>query len=274
MKTIKIPFILNFIRKYEFPKKLGLLEFLYGKKLSHHGNAWVECSNGIPWKLNLEDVCHRWIVYGKYEGGGGIDLARRHLDRGGVYVDSGANIGQWLLYIASQKNIKTIAFEPVESERSWLTKCVEAQEDWNMSILPFGLGSEKGQLHIQKNGPRSTLNLDWYQNENHALEKIEIRRIENVLDELLVDKVTFWKLDVEGAELDALKGAEKYLREKRIEIIYFECHPDNYQSIRNFFRLYDYDVYNLVSGELISKQEDRILETQDLVATHNSEFVK
>ena len=132
MKTIKIPLSLNVIRKYDFPKKLGLLEILFGKTLKMFGVAWVSCSNGIVWKLNLEDPCHRWIVYGKYEGGQGIDLAKDKLRNGGVYVDSGANIGQWVLYLSDLKNVKTLAFEPVKSERKWLTKCVGVQ---NLSLI-------------------------------------------------------------------------------------------------------------------------------------------
>ena len=124
MNSIKLPATLNFIRRFEFPKKLGILERIYGRNLDSIGAGWVICSNGIVWKLDLKDPCHRWIVYGKYEGGAGIDLAMEKLKNGGVYIDSGANIGQWLLYIANLKGVKTIAFEPVKSERNWLAKCV------------------------------------------------------------------------------------------------------------------------------------------------------
>ena len=81
-----------------------------------------------------------------------------------------------------------------------------------------------------------------------------------------IEKVTFWKLDVEGAELEALKGAENYLRDKRIEHIFFECHPTNYTKIRELFGLYNYGIFDLIDGKLIEKLENNILNTENLVA--------
>lgn len=72
------------MRRFDFPRKLGVLEFLFGKLFSAKGVGWVECSNALNWKLDLDDTSHRWIVYGKYEGGLGIDLARKVLENGGL----------------------------------------------------------------------------------------------------------------------------------------------------------------------------------------------
>lgn len=263
---LELPKSLRQVRRLEFPRKLGILEKLYGKSLEKLGKGWVRCSNNVVWKLNLVDPCHRWIVYGKYEGGDGIDFARTKLENGGVYLDSGANIGQWLLFIASMGNVNSLAFEPVSTERAWLDECLKAQEGWNVSILPFGLGSAAKEIEIQMDGPRSTLNLDWYQGKNFQREKIQLRRLEEVLNELGVEKVNFWKLDVEGAELEALHGAVSLLSSKNIDYIYFECHPDNYIDIRELLNKYDYGIYDLVKGNLVTKKEEKIFATQDLIA--------
>ena len=244
-----------------------MLDKLYGKTLSVLGEGWVICSNGVVWKLNLADPCHRWIVYGKYEGGSGIDLAREKLKDGGVYIDSGANIGQWLLYIAHLNGVKTIAFEPTTSERNLLSQCTKLHNDWDVTILPLGLGSTTTSMQIQKDGPRSTTNLDWYKDKDLERETIEIRRLDAVLSDMAEKRVTFWKLDVEGAELEALKGSEQYLREQKIENIYFECHPSNYKEIVKLLEHFNYAIFDLIDGQLIPKVAKEILATEDLVAT-------
>ena len=217
----KLPFSLRLIRKLDFPRKLGVLERLYGHTLKRHGVTWVDCSNNVEWKLDLSDSCHRWIVYGKYEGGYGIELAKQFLKGGGTYVDSGANIGQWLLFLGHLPNLRALEFEPVRSERAWLNECVSAQDNWNVEIFDFGLSSENAEVEIQLNGPRSTLNMDWYQDRNLARENVSLRRLDKTLSELEVDTVDFWKLDTEGAEKEALIGAEAYLKNQKIPISFF-----------------------------------------------------
>ena len=97
----------------EFPRKLGICERLFARSLSRYGVCWVRTAAGVPWKLDLTLSTHRWIVYGKYEGRPFLDWARQYLPRDGIIVDSGANIGQMLLYLAQCVPAgKVPAFEP------------------------------------------------------------------------------------------------------------------------------------------------------------------
>ncbi|MGI9318732.1 MAG: hypothetical protein ACR2QW_15495, partial [bacterium] len=54
-KVLKLPVHLNLVRRIQFPRKLGILERVYGKFLDGKGTQWVTCSNGIVWKLDLTD---------------------------------------------------------------------------------------------------------------------------------------------------------------------------------------------------------------------------
>ena len=144
-----LPLGLKLLRRLWFPKKLGVLEMLYGRSLSAAGQQWVKCWNGVIWKLDLADSCHRWIVYGKYEGGIGIDFARSQLNKGGYFIDSGANIGQWLLYLATTDKVKTLAFEPVQSQRKWLKECLSIQKNWQVDVFDYGLSDKESILEIQ-----------------------------------------------------------------------------------------------------------------------------
>ena len=266
IKTIKLPLLLRILRQFNFPRKLGVLEKLYARNLSAHGVSWVECANGVTWKLDLNDPCHRWIVNGKYEGGEGIDLAASALKNGGVYVDSGANIGQWLLYLGHIERLTALAVEPVNTQRAWLQECVDHQDHWGIDIINSGLGSQDAELEIQLNGARSTLQMDWYTEENFQRQTITIRRLEDILEERNIETVDFWKLDTEGAEFEALLGAKKYLQNHAIKHIYFECHPSNYKEIHTLLSDCNYRIYYLSNHQLQPKTDQQLATTQDLVA--------
>ena len=128
---LKLPFGLRFLRRLPIPKKLGFLGRLYGKKLAKHGVVWTKTHPGPIWKLDLRNSTHRWIVFGDYEGPGFIPWARNWVRENSVVVDSGANIGQVLLYLASKIDTgKYLAFEPFPPARRWLEECVKRYPPW------------------------------------------------------------------------------------------------------------------------------------------------
>ena len=273
MQTVtRLPVGLGLLRKLALPKKLGLLEFLYGSALATREIEWVQCSNGITWKLDLRDPTHRWIVYGDYEGGIGISFAKNALKDGGVFVDSGSNIGQWLLYLGSIPNVRALEFEPVESQRLWLEECLDRQTDWQCKTFPWALGAKESETEIQCDGARSTLRPDWYKIKNLHKQSIKIKRLDDILEEEAVNHVELWKLDVEGAEYDALLGATGYLASQRIKRLYFECHHSSYLLSKKLLFECGYRLYDLTESGLQLKIDEVIHATQDLVALPDRDF--
>jgi hypothetical protein len=126
MNTLRLPLLLRFLQSLDFPHKLGIMERVFGRWLSPKGIVWVQTGGGIPWKLNLAYAPNRWIVYGKYEGGGFLNWAKRFLRPTSLVVDSGANIGQMLLYLAQWvPQGRVFAFEPGAFQAGWLRECLE-----------------------------------------------------------------------------------------------------------------------------------------------------
>lgn len=121
-------------------------------------------------------------------------------------------------------------------------------------------------MQIQCHGSRSTLRTDWYTTMDFPKESIAIRRLDDVLSEEQIPVVRFWKLDVEGAEYDALLGAENYLKTRKIQTICFECHPTNYIKNREILEDFGYQVFDLDRQGLTQKLDREIDHTQDLVA--------
>ena len=245
MKTITLPLPLTWLQSFDFPHKLGICERLFGKVLTRQGICWVHTAAGITWKLDLSLIPHRWIVYGKYEGAPFLNWARKFLPPNGVVVDSGANIGQMLLYLAQWvPQGKVLAFEPGTQQIDWLKECLVAHPTLPVELIQRGLGASATQLRLDSWGSGS-MHGCWARVSDTEGEPIEIVRLEDELALRCIEKVDLWKLDVEGYEIAALQGAETLIKEQRIRAIYAELTSSNAQgqAVIDYLKPFGYQCY-------------------------------
>jgi FkbM family methyltransferase len=245
MKTITLPLPLTWLQPFDFPHKLGICERLFGNSLARHGICWVHTAAGITWKLDLSIVTHRWIVYGKYEGAPFLNWARKFLPPNGIVIDSGANIGQMLLYLAQWvPQGKVLAFEPGTKQADWLAECLAAHPTLPVELIRHGLGSSPAQLRLDSWGSDS-IHGCWAKVSETQGESIQIVRLEDELSSRLIKTVDLWKLDVEGYEILAMQGAENLIKEQRIRAIYAELSSANGhdQNIINYLKQFGYQCY-------------------------------
>lgn len=85
-------------------------------------------------------------------------------------------------------------FEPEETNRATCQERLSGRK--NIHLLPYGAGREDAVLRFSSDGSASALRDD-------GESEIHIRRI----DDLVAERPTFLKMDIEGAELMALEGA-------------------------------------------------------------------
>ena len=212
---------LSLMRRLPIPRKLGSLDCLYRRILETQGAGWVETRAGPIWKLDLRNPTHRWIVYGDYEGPGFVPWAKRWIRQDSVVVDSGANIGQVLLYLAPK--IRTgnyIAVEPNPVARAWLVECLERYPEWPVTVEIFGLGASPGRASLFGTEGESAVG-------SHGSLKtgegdIEVRTLDEYCQESEIRNIDLWKLDMEGGEEAALKGARGLLKRKAIKALVVE----------------------------------------------------
>ncbi|MBE9008233.1 FkbM family methyltransferase [Fortiea sp. LEGE XX443] len=243
IKTTSLPLPLTWIQPLDFQHKLGICERFFGKAIALKGVCWVETGAGIPWKLDLSNSTHRWIVYGKYEDPAFLNWARKILSNDGIIVDSGANIGQMLMYLAQWiPQGKILAFEPGTEASNWLEECLAINTSLPVEIIRAGLGASKTLLRLKHIGA-SFGHGAWSQVSETEGEIIQIVRLEDELAARSITRVDLWKLDVEGYEIPALQGAEALLKEQRIKAIYAEMFGENGQRIRDYLAQFGYRCY-------------------------------
>ncbi len=235
-----LPLPLTWLQPFDFPHKLGICERLFGSLIAPQAICWVQTGVGIPWKLDLANPTHRWIVYGKYEGAPFLKWAQKFLPTDGVVVDSGANIGQMLLYLAQWvPQGKILAFEPGAEAADWLEECLTTHPTLPVEILRFGLGSSPAQLRLNNIGANYGHGA-WNQVSETEGEHIKIVSLADELAARSLKTVDLWKLDVEGYEIPALQGAEVLLREQRIRAIYAELAGKNGELVRDYLAAFGY----------------------------------
>ncbi len=156
-----------------------------------------------------------------------VSLLRKLLRPGDVYVDAGANLGLFVL-IASRivgPTGKVYAFEPMPRTLSRLCEhiALSAAGD-NIEVIPKGCWSQAGSatLYGFSDGHHGETSMAKLSTKSVGTQvTIETVRI----DEVVRPPVKVLKVDVEGAEWGALRGAQKLLESERPPHLLIELNP-------------------------------------------------
>lgn len=150
-----------------------------------------------------------------------IALVARLLVAGDVFVDGGANIGLFTLVAARRVGVtgRVVAFEPGRGIRSRLIENVALNALTQVDVMPFALSSEPGEATFQEFdiAGAGMSHLAPAGGEGGRVETVAVTTLDAALLPSLRPRVTLVKLDLEGAEHAALRGASALLR---------EAHPD------------------------------------------------
>jgi FkbM family methyltransferase len=131
-----------------------------------------------------------------------------------VFIDGGACIGDYCVLL-SRYNIRCIAFEPARQNFEVLSKNLSLNNlTDHVTAFPYGLGARDetagfvfnpvntGASHVATAGEAA---------DSH----VEIRTLDSFLANLAIDpqQHIMVKLDIEGMEAEAIKGAENFIRQ-------------------------------------------------------------
>lgn len=142
------------------------------------------------------------------------------LKRGDIVIDAGAHIGTFSIKAAKIVGPEglVIAIEPDSSNLSFLKRNLEENKLNNMVIIPKGIWSREDKLMLHLSS--STEGHGFYQGdakENESTE-VEVNTIDNMLREMGIKKVNFIKMNIEGAEVEALKGMDNTLGDNDVKV--------------------------------------------------------
>lgn len=166
-------------------------------------------------KANLANPEHQYLYfYGTHDERYIVTKLRKIIKPGDICWDIGANIGFYTCLLASrvEENGAVIAFEPASRTCGYLHENVSLNQFTNVTVVNKGLGDtqEQRHLHYSEAGlAEGTASLK-YVHGRAASERVTLDTIDNLLRELPAPN--FVKIDVEGYQLEVLRGGEHLLK--------------------------------------------------------------
>ena len=147
------------------------------------------------------------------------------LQPGMTFLDAGANDGIYTVFAAKRVGDQgTVwAFEPSQRELSRLRHNLDLNR-LTARIFPLALADCSGQAELSvgayEHAGHNTLGAFTYQTEMEKKDLVELRRLDEVLNENPLTRLDMMKIDIEGAELRLLRGAVETLRAYRPVLLF------------------------------------------------------
>jgi len=227
-------FVPPITRRIDFPGKGRLRSWV---QVPGSGTLEVRLS-GATFRLDM----HEWMYQGYYFGLFDqleLRIIRRLLVRGGDLVDVGASIG--LYTINAAKSLRgagqVLALEPNPKQRARLEENLELNHCANVIVSGLAAAAEPGRvnLYVPRDGDSAWASLShdrvrasvW--GDGADVLEIEAATLDDIVAQHGVQPAVV-KIDVEGLELDVLRGAGELLNRRPALLV--EIGEENLQQIR------------------------------------------
>ncbi len=151
-------------------------------------------------------------------------MIQRHVRFGDIVCDIGTNKGSFILWLSRWcAGGRVVAFEPQPEFARRLVEMCRAMGLDNVRVEAKAVYSHSGDQELfvpAGHAPGASLTQKAAEALNFTTLTVPVVALDDYFD--ANDKVTLLKIDVEGAELGLLKGAERMLRQ-HAPLLVFEC---------------------------------------------------
>jgi FkbM family methyltransferase len=154
-------------------------------------------------------------------------LIRRLVREGMTFVDVGANKGDFTLLAARLvgSSGQVISIEPAPENYSYLCRSIELNGYRNVRTFALALSDSEGsaKLRLAPTSGGHTLAPEQKIGDNTVA--VETATLDSLLARCGIDKVDVIKIDVQGWELQVLRGADRTLRSNGAAVLLLDLPP-------------------------------------------------
>lgn len=171
-----------------------------------------------------------------------IDFLRDHLPPNGALCDAGANIGTVSIPLARMlPGLSAFAFEPQLPIYRLLMKNIALNGLMSVEAFPWALGEADGLIHFPTPSLDASINFGAVGRGSPEGDRTPV--IIRKLDSLNLPRLDVIKIDVEGFDLEVVRGAAATIRRDR-PILFCEAHPSpKTRELISLLGEWDYDAY-------------------------------
>jgi FkbM family methyltransferase len=263
-KLLRNPFFETIL--YSLAKKQSLNRLISkiapGNTLYKNGAVRKAKREGINYVLDISDYQH-WLIYFGITIDNPIGLFEL-IKKGDTLIDIGVNIGQTAMMFSKLGGEKATiyGFEPDLINYSIAVENLKQNSFKNITYFNIGLGSKNEALPLKINSPsnRGGNRIDKNDSSNSSI--VSIETLDAIFKKENITKIDVIKIDVEGYELEVIKGANQTLK-KYFPNLFIEV--DNYnlqqqgtsaKELINYISDLGYTVTNAKNKQHIKSDEN------------------
>lgn len=151
-----------------------------------------------------------------------------------LFIDVGANFGKYSVIMSKYfkkygNRFQTYAFEPEPGTFGLLKKNVANNRLKNIKTFKIALSGRNSMAKFYLD--KDTKYYTKYKNPGSPLLETRTKKLDNYLSPKFDDFEIFIKLDVEGSEINVLKGAKKLMKYSYVTILTEDCMPNKSEKL-------------------------------------------
>ena len=203
---------------------------------------------GVQFEVQMNDLMSQPIYFGLHLDE--IFCLQNVIHKNDVVIDVGANIGRWSLFVAHLYKTQMIyAFEPFQETFMKLQKNISLNQQFKIQTVNQAVSDSEGKIAMSV---RDCFNTGMNQINLASPDKnLSAVRLDFFCEINNIQKIDVIKIDVEGFEMNVLKGSENLIKQWHPKII---CEIDDFllsqnkttpTNIFNFLQGLNYQIYQL-----------------------------
>ena len=209
--------------------------------------TFTDIRSGLQFCMKMGNPCADHILKNGIFEYDLIKWCEQYLTSEGTFVDIGSHMGTYAIILS--KKCKTVwSFEPQQDIFECLSNGVRLNDCSNINCENVALGSTedtKQIYHVSQDGGGSTLK-STVASQQHIIGEASV--ITKTLDSYNLTNVDFIKIDVEGYELEVLKGAKLTLEQNKFPPFIFEAWQDEWyrterEALLSYVREMGYNIH-------------------------------
>ena len=199
--------------------------------------------DGFKMYLDFLDPIDRSIILNKNYETEEINILTKLIKKNSTtkFIDIGANCGFYSFNFAMQ-NLDVLAFEPNSEAILKINNTITKNQIFKnrIKVFPFGLSNINSKMQMRsmikhgyiQTGGSSIITDKFYSNKKYKVYEGDFKIGDDVID-FKGDSLAI-KIDVEGYELNVLKGIQNLLKSNKC-IIQIEIFEKNFNSVNSYF---------------------------------------
>ena len=171
----------------------------------------------------------------------------------GIFVDVGAHIGKYSISLGKRlgDNGSVISIEPEPLNFNLLKKNIALNHLSNIKLQNVACANHNSyeMLYIHHDYP--TLH-SFYINPGSKRMKVKTIKLDTLIQNLGVNRVDLMKIDVEGAEIDVIKGSLDILKKYHPKIVFEAFNMEYLKQIEKIFKNFNYSIRQIKQKNYIA----------------------